>query len=79
MSVYTMVVMIVAIVAVSRVLRERYRAMNRLPGKADGCAEAENLKLQGEVSRLNERIRVLERLATDPAKRLSDEIDSLKD
>jgi flagellar motility protein MotE (MotC chaperone) len=79
MSVYTMVVMIVAIVAVSRVLRERYRAMNRLPARPDASAEAENLKLHGEVARLNERIRVLERLATDPAKRLSDEIESLKD
>ncbi|MCU0892148.1 MAG: hypothetical protein MUE77_10465 [Sandarakinorhabdus sp.] len=88
MNVYTMVVMIVLIVAVSRVLRERYRAMNRLPGDKDrrwtvnkigGEDNAENIRLQSEVARLNERIRVLERIATDPAKRLSDEIDSLKD
>ena len=44
-----------------------------------GEESAENTRLQSEVARLNERIRVLERLATDPAKRLSDEIDSLKD
>ena len=79
MNVFTMVVMIVLIVTVGRVLKERYRAMNRLPGKVDASTEAENRKLHSEVARLNDRIRVLERLATDPAKRLSDEIDALKD
>lgn len=79
MNVFTMVVMIVAIVTVGRVLRERYKAMNRLPARSDASAEAENLKLHAEVARLNDRIRVLERLATDPAKRLSDEINALKD
>jgi hypothetical protein len=78
-SVATMIVAIVLIVTIGRVLRERYRAMGRLPARPDASAEAENHKLHGEVARLNERIRVLERLATDPAKRLSDEIDSLKD
>ncbi|WP_164156969.1 hypothetical protein [Sandarakinorhabdus rubra] len=79
MNVFTMVVLIVAIVTVGRVLRERYRAMHRLPGGRDAGTDAEKQKLLSEVSRLNERIRVLERLATDPAKRLSDEIESLKD
>jgi hypothetical protein len=87
MNPFEMVVAIIAIVTVGRVLRARYgdtpdkslRAMKRLVGKSDVDAEAENNRLNAEIARLNERIRVLERLATDPAKRLSDEIDSLKD
>ncbi|MGB3721255.1 MAG: hypothetical protein WA979_00370 [Pacificimonas sp.] len=37
----------------------------------------ENSALKGQVSRLEERLSVLERIATDPTKRLSDEIDAL--
>jgi hypothetical protein len=40
--------------------------------------EAENGKLLGQVSRLEERIAVLERIATDRPRRLADEIDSLR-
>ena len=38
---------------------------------------AENERLAGKVSRLEERIAVLERIATDPATRTAREIDSL--
>lgn len=81
MNPFEMVVLIVAIVTIGRVLSGRMgnreqRRMLKLgqPAQDNG----ENLRLQAEVARLNERIRVLERLATDPAKRLSDEIESLK-
>jgi hypothetical protein len=40
--------------------------------------EAENGKLHGQVSRLEERIAVLERIATDPAERTAREIDALR-
>lgn len=40
--------------------------------------EAENSKLHGQVSRLEERIAVLERIATDPAERTAREIDALR-
>lgn len=40
--------------------------------------ENENGKLAGQVSRLEERIAVLERIATDKAHRLADQIDSLR-
>ncbi len=43
----------------------------------DDHSREEAERLRGEVTRLNERIQVLERIATDPAKRLSDEIDAL--
>jgi cell division protein FtsB len=39
---------------------------------------AENEQLKATVDRLEERLKVLERIATDPAKRLEDEIDRLR-
>jgi hypothetical protein len=39
---------------------------------------SENEKLHGQIDRLEERIAVLERIATDKPTRLSAEIDSLK-
>jgi len=38
----------------------------------------ENTQLKADVSRLEERLKVLERIATDPAKRLEDEIERLR-
>jgi cell division protein FtsB len=38
----------------------------------------ENDRLQGQVSRLEERIAVLERIATDPAERTARAIDALR-
>lgn len=40
--------------------------------------KAENEKLHGQISRLEERLAVLERIATDPAERVSREIDALR-
>ena len=40
--------------------------------------EGENEKLRGKVDRLEERIAVLERIATDPAERTAREIDELR-
>ena len=39
---------------------------------------SENEKLVGQIGRLEERIAVLERIATDRPSRLSDEIDNLR-
>jgi hypothetical protein len=39
---------------------------------------AENERLTGQISRLEERIAVLERIATDPAERTAREIDALR-
>jgi len=38
----------------------------------------ENDRLHGQISRLEERIAVLERIATDPAERTAREIDNLR-
>lgn len=77
MSVYVMVVFIVLIVTIGRIYRDRQKIALKNSAAFPGEA-AETRRLQTEVARLNERIQVLERLATDPAKRLSDEIESLK-
>jgi hypothetical protein len=87
MNPFEMVVLIILIVTIGRVVsgrmgnrsdRAKFRALSRGEAQDDSVAVAEAARLRGEVNRLNERIQVLERLATDPAKRLSDEIDSLK-
>ena len=56
-----------------------------MTAKTDGDAErkvtiltGENERLHGQVSRLEERIAVLERIATDPAARVAREIDALR-
>ncbi|WP_353197970.1 hypothetical protein [Sandarakinorhabdus sp.] len=80
MNPFEMVVMIVLIVTIGRVFSGRMsRKDQRKTLQASAGDGSENLRLQAEVARLNERLRVLERLATDPAKRLAEEIDSLKD
>jgi hypothetical protein len=76
MSVYTMVVLIVLIVTAGRIYAARQKAGLRQP--LSGQDSVDKRRLEAEVTRLNERIAVLERLATDPSKRLADEIDSLK-
>lgn len=40
--------------------------------------KAENEQLKSTVGRLEERLKVLERIATDPSRQLADEIDRLK-
>ena len=68
--------------------REERRARRRglaAPGP-DPAAERkvallsdENERLTGRIGRLEERLRVLERIATDPAERTAREIDALRD
>jgi hypothetical protein len=89
MNPFEMVVLIVLIVTIGRVLSGRAgnctRAARRdavcgdAPAVEDSAAISEAVWLRNELTRLNERIQVLERLATDPGKRLADEIDALKD
>lgn len=48
---------------------------------ADAATKAlvdENAQLKANVDRLEERLKVLERIATDPSRRLSDDIDNLR-
>ena len=47
-------------------------------GRAVKLLASANEEMNGKVLRLEERIAVLERIATDPSKRLSDEIERLR-
>ncbi len=78
MNPFTMVVCIVLIVAVSRVLRARYRAQGSLINSAD---TGDTLRLREEVSQMKQRIQVLERVITDNHKSvdLDREIERLRD
>lgn len=87
MNPFEMVVLIILIVTIGRVVsgrmgnrrdRDRLKAFDSGAGADDSASVAEAARLRSEVTRLNERIQVLERLATDPGKRLSDEIEALK-
>ena len=82
----TMVVLIVFIVIMGRVISARYgvnawgrkrdRGFVALPPQ-DAVSIEDGARMKAEIDRLNSRIAVLERLATDPSKRLSDQIDAL--
>ena len=43
-----------------------------------GLLTSENSELKGQIGRLEERIAVLERIATDPAERTAREIENLR-
>jgi hypothetical protein len=67
--------------------RNNRRAMRRGFADTSGDLEAqrkiellssENDKLVSQIGRLEERLRVLERIATDPAERTAREIDALR-
>lgn len=77
-SVVFMVIAIVMITAITRVQREKYRAIGR---DGERAMPAETIASREEVRQLKERIAVLERLATDNhgSTDLSRQIDELRD
>ena len=88
------VLAIIAISTIGWVLNNWIRARHGYPvenewkgvsHKGDPAADrkiellsSENARLTGQISRLEERIAVLERIATDPAERTARAIDSLR-
>jgi hypothetical protein len=93
MNQYEMIVLIVATVILGRIIMARMGGGTRLsrreekraalaamlqPQVSGGASAEEAERMKSEIKRLNDRLAVLERIATDPAKRLADEIDSLK-
>ncbi|MBL8647043.1 MAG: hypothetical protein JNL46_07285 [Sphingosinicella sp.] len=48
------------------------------PSRKTELLANENAEMKGQIARLEERITVLERIATDRSRRLSDEIESLR-
>jgi cell shape-determining protein MreC len=79
------IIIMVAIFTVARMVR---RAMdleqNRINAGGGGAREVaslerENSQLRGKVARLEDRMAVLERIATEAPDRLTAEIDKLRD
>jgi Mg2+/citrate symporter len=84
MSFWTAIVVIVAILAVAEVLKAKHRArIGRTESDAEHqpLAQREDPALKREVEELRERVKVLERIATDgrDTRLLSDEIEKLRD
>jgi hypothetical protein len=85
MNFWTAVVIIVAITAFANIRMTKYRAQSGRdrsgPTGPDALPAPREAELQREIADLRERIKVLERIATDGRKTaaLADEIESLRD
>ncbi len=84
MSFWTAIVVIVAILAVAEVMKAKHRARHGFTTDPMGNEKPlirENTELKREIADLRERVKVLERIATEDrdTKRLSAEIESLRD
>jgi len=84
MSFWTAIVVIVAIVAVTEVMKAKHRARHGITTDHMGNEKPlmrENTELKREIEDLRERVKVLERIATEDrdTRRLSAEIESLRD
>lgn len=84
MSFWTAIVVIVAILTVGEFLKARHRARHGITTDAMGNEKPivrDDSELKREVLELRERVKVLERIATEEreTKLLSAEIDSLRD
>jgi hypothetical protein len=73
-----MVVLIVAIVMISVVLKARYRARTPGHGLPDARSDGEALRLREEVKALKERLAVLERITVEKENSLAREIEDLR-
>ena len=77
------VVLIVMIVAAAKVLNARYRAQHGITvderGNERQQLRAEKAEAEEEIAQLRERVKVLERIATDPSRRTAEEIEKLRD
>lgn len=71
MLVFEMIVWIVAIGVLGGVLSEYFKSKRKV------AETATNSQADERIKQLEERVKVLERLATDKGSRLSDEIDQL--
>jgi hypothetical protein len=79
MNQYEMVVIIVAVVMFASVLRARFGVRYRKDGAAEVQDSVENARMRDEVTRLRDRVAVLERIVTDKNHLLEQEFDRLRD
>ena len=85
MSFWTAIVAIVALICVTELIKAKYRAKHGIITDAMGgekpIVPPTNPALEREVEELRERVKVLERIATEDreTKKLSAEIESLRE
>jgi hypothetical protein len=74
------IVLIVAITSFAKVMRARYNSRLHHAPLPDEAVLSENNALRRELQELRERVKVLERIATDErqSRALADEIDALR-
>ena len=84
------VIAIIAITTIGWVITTAIRARHGYPLEGDWGGKvhkqdpatdtlvAENKELKATVGRLEDRLKVLERIATDPSRQLADDIDKLR-
>ncbi len=80
------IIVMTSIVVVGSLIKTWITTRHRAPVAGDALAatreiellSAENANLKGQVGRLEERLAVLERIATDPAERTAREIEQLR-
>lgn len=81
MSFWTAVVCIVLIMSIAGAIGQRGRKSDTdaLPAEERRALEQERDDARQELAELKERVHVLERIATDPARRTAEEIEKLRD
>lgn len=88
MSFWTAMVIIIAIISVTEVIKSKHRNQRRFDKQQDKYAALprEDMEARRELQDLRERIKVLERIATDgnsldasETRRIADEIEALRD
>ncbi|QZH74071.1 MAG: hypothetical protein JY451_09925 [Erythrobacter sp.] len=80
MSMWSAIVLIVLIIAVAGLMRARSGSGAPPPNdRQDVLPSEREEELEHEVESLRERVKVLERIATDPARRTAEEIEKLRD
>ena len=80
------IITMTSIVIVGQLIKTWIQTRHKAQAGADALAatrqiellSAENANLKGQVGRLEERLAVLERIATDPAERTAREIEDLR-
>ena len=83
MNMWAALVLIVAIATIGRMLsggrwNRATRRWERNANDVSHAASAEVGQLRAEVARLSDRVRTLEKIATDPSHQLADEIERLR-
>ena len=80
MNPFEFVISVIVIVGIFSIIRARMGIRNRWVGTDDGRSEsAENARLNQQVEKLQERIRILERIVTDRGAETAAQIEALRD